>query len=112
MVDLAGIPPEQYSVGFYIYNELGQAISFGVSGAYHNLYFNTDVKQVKVDVGPLTLTSGKYRISLGTGYRNVRFDRWEAAINFTIVECQPFDKQYDLSSMTDGVCILQQRFYR
>jgi len=110
LVSFPGTAAEDYSIGFYIYDESGQAVSFGVSGTYHNIFFNSKVKKIGIDIGPLIITSGKYRISLGAGSKTAGFDRWENAIGFTITECQPFERKRDIPAATEGSCILQQVF--
>ena len=102
----------RYGVSFNIYSELGQLISVGASGAYHNIYFDKNVKRIRIEIGPLTLTGGKYTISLlcwygerGTG---IQGDTWENACSFTL-ESRPFRPGRDINS-NEGVCILQQSF--
>lgn len=115
IVNLAGEPMiDRYGVTFYIHNQFGQVISIGASGAYHNIYFNKNTKGVKIEIGPLILTSGRYTISLlcwygerGTG---ILGDTWESACSFTISECEPFRPGRDISSAKEGVCIIQQSF--
>jgi lipopolysaccharide transport system ATP-binding protein len=101
---------DNFSPEFHIYNELGQLVSVAVSGAYHDKYFNKKIKRVKVKIGPLFLTSGEYRITLKIMTDIGRADIWENAIAFSITECQPFKKTHDISTMLEGVCILQQSF--
>lgn len=99
-----------YSAEFYIYNELGQLVSVGSSGPYHGKYFNPKVRKIRIEIGPLTLTSGKYTISLRAAYGNSWCDRWENAIGFSIVECQPFETNWEIPTFREGTCILNQSF--
>ncbi|NQT26021.1 ABC transporter ATP-binding protein [candidate division KSB1 bacterium] len=115
MVNLAGESKiDGYGVSCHIFNELGQLIAIGSSGAYHGIYFNKDVRRVRIEIGPLILTSGRYTISLlcwyGEGITAVQADDWEHACSFTVSECQPFRPGYDISTAKGGVCILQQSF--
>ena len=103
-----------YSAEFYIYNELGQLVSVGASGAYHGKYFNPKVRKLRIEIGPLTLTSGKYTIWLSAAVGADRFaeriDTWENAIGFSIVECQPFKMHWEIPTFREGVCVLNQFF--
>lgn len=93
-----------------IYNELGQLVSTGASGAFHGKYFNKKVKKVRIEIGPLILTSGEYRISLSVMTEGIRADTWENATGFSIAECQPFERAYEMTTRREGVCVLQESF--
>ena len=115
IVSLGGYPKESFSVEFYIYNESGQLISCGSSGAYHGIYFNKDTEKVKIQIGPLTLTSDKYSISLSLvkgvdGVGITRSDTWENSCVFTIAECKPFRTNWEIPASREGVCVIQQTF--
>jgi len=114
-VDLGGNLTEGvFSAEFYIYNEPGQLVSVGASGPYHGKYFSKKVRKIRMEIGPLTITSGKYRVSLslvaGTSVVE-RIDTWESAIAFTITECQPFETGWEIPASREGVCVLKQSFY-
>ena len=111
IVDFAGVPSDKYSTEFYIYNELGQLVSIGGSGPYHGKFFDKKVRKIRIEIGPLVLTSGKYRISLSVLVGDVRCDIWENAIGFTIIECQPFETNWEIPTFREGVCILNQSFH-
>jgi len=111
IVNFAGFPlTNKYSVEFQIYNELGQLVSTGASGLYHAKHFNGKVKKIKIGIGPLTLTRGKYRILLKVLSGDKYYDIWENAAGFNIIECQPFKTNQDMSTFRQGVCVLQQSF--
>jgi len=111
IIDFAGFPlPNKYSVEFQIYNELGQLVSTGASGLYHDKYFSSNVKKIKIGIGPLTLTSGRYRILLKLLSGGRYCDVWENAAGFNIIECQPFRTNYEMSLFREGGCVLQQSF--
>lgn len=115
IVYLGGLPNESFSMEFYIYNELGQLVCIGSSGAYHGIYFNREIKKIKIKIGPLVLTSGKYFISLSLvkgidGAGVSRADTWQNACSFTIIECQPFATNWEIPTFREGVCVLQQSF--
>lgn len=109
---LDGLPSieDNYSAEFHIYNELGQLVSVGGSGPYHDKYFNSKVRKIRIEIGPLILTSGKYRVLLSVLLGGVRCDTWENAIGFDIIECQPFKTNWEIPAFREGVCVLQQSF--
>jgi lipopolysaccharide transport system ATP-binding protein len=107
-----GITSGDYSAEFYIYNELGQLVSVGASGPYHGQYFGAKVKRLRIEIGPLILTSGQYAISLSVIYKMSRADTWENAVGFNITECQPFAAECDIPTFREGVCVLNQSFVR
>jgi lipopolysaccharide transport system ATP-binding protein len=101
---------EKYSVEFWIYNELNQLVSIGASGPYHDKYFNGKVRKIKIEIGPLNITSGKYKILFSVLVEGQRTDTWKNAIGFTITECQPFETHWEMPTFREGVCVLQQSF--
>lgn len=112
MVAFDGVPTGgKYSPEFRIYNQLGQFVSMGAAGIYHGKYFDKKVKKVRIEIGPLTLTSGKYRITFIAEALRQRIDTWENAIGFTISECQPFATNWEIPALKEGACILEQSFY-
>jgi len=112
IVNFTGEPAGgRFSPEFRIYNELGQLVSTGAFGPYHGKYFNSKVRKVGIEIGPLVLTSGRYRILLSAMTGNVRADTWENAIGFTIIECQPFETNWEIRSFGEGVCVLNHAFY-
>jgi lipopolysaccharide transport system ATP-binding protein len=113
-VSLGGLPGERFSLEFYVYNELGQFVAVGASGAYHGIYFEKDIQKIRIKIGPLFLTKGKYTISLSLvkgidGIDTNRTDTWQNAIGFSILECKPFINR-DISTLHEGACILKQSF--
>ena len=104
---------KEYGISFYIYNEFGHLVSVGSSGAYHGVYFPRDTRKIKIEVGPLVLTSGHYAISLviyyGEGPAVIRADTWDSACSFAI-HSQPFRPGRDISSSKEGVFIIPQKF--
>jgi len=110
-VGFCGNPSSSYSTEFYIHNEAGQLISVGASGPYHNKLFNKNIKRIKIEIGPLILTSGEYRISLSVMVGADRIDTWNNVVIFNIVDCRPFNPNWEIVSDRQGVCILQQSFY-
>jgi lipopolysaccharide transport system ATP-binding protein len=111
IVDFSGDPNgSHFSSEFRIYNELDQMVCVGASGPYHGKFFDETVRKIKIKVGPLILTSGKYRIFLSVMAGSIRTDTWENAIEFTIVECQPFSTHWEIPTFREGACILEQSF--
>ena len=110
IVELSGKPlKKRYAVSYYIHSQWGQRVSTGSSGGYHGIYFDRDVRKIRIEIGPLVLTSGQYTIWLrgyyGEGAAELLIDDWENACSFT-VESQPFRPGLDIM----GVCIMQQSF--
>jgi len=101
---------DRYSLEFHIYNELGQLVSQGISGFYHGKYFSNETKNASIEIGPLALTSGKYRILLKVMTRTAQADIWENAIGFDIIECQPFATSWEMSTLREGTCVIQHSF--
>ncbi len=117
LIDFAGEPAGgHFSPEFRIHNELDQLIATGASGPFHGKYFDKKVNRIKIEISPLILTSGKYRISLSvmTGLSATtssgRADTWGNAIGFTIVKCQPFLMAYEMPTHIEGACVLQHSF--
>ena len=116
IVSMGGQPKERFSVEFFIRSELGQVVSAGASGAYHGVYFGPNVKKIKINIGPITLTSGKYVIAFSIiqgvdgSWGVSRADTWENACAFTIAECKPFRTNWEIPSFREGLCVLQQSF--
>lgn len=101
---------DNYSSVFHIYNELGQLAAVGASGPYHLKYFDKSVKKVKIEIGPLTLTSGTYTIDLYVIFGSIIVDIWHNALSFTISRCRPFESNWDMPAFREGVCVLGQKF--
>jgi lipopolysaccharide transport system ATP-binding protein len=111
IVDFAGdLAGSRFSSEFRIYNDMGQLLTVGASGAYYSIYFNENVRKVRIEIGPLPLTSGDYRIFLSIMAGNDRVDTWENAISFTIIDCQPYTKSHNISATNEGVFIIGQSF--
>lgn len=104
---------EKFIAEYYLYGDFRQLISVGSSGVFHGIYFNRNVRKIKMEIGPLILTTGKYSVSLSTcgelGDAGQRTDTWEGACSFTVAECRPFLTTRDISSR-EGCSILQQSF--
>ena len=115
VIHLAGEPAvDNYNLIFHIYNELGYYVCAGAAAEYHGKYFNRKVRKVGIEIGPLILTSGKYRVVLivrNGGASAETADTWENAIGFTITECQPFQTNLDMPVWRDGSCVVLHSFY-
>jgi len=104
-------PDDKYSTEFHIYNELGQLVSVGESGMHHAKYFDKGVKKIKIEIGPLALTSGRYRILLRVLSGDTCYDMWRNAMDFSIIECQPFETSWEIPTYKGGACILKHSFH-
>jgi len=114
-LDVSGEPAgNNYSVEFRIFKESGEFISVGASGSYHDLYFDKKIKRVRINIGPLIYTNGKYRISLSLVSGMVRdesisrVDSWEDACFFNIIKCHPFATAHDIDKRS--VCVIPHSF--
>lgn len=101
-----------FSPEFYIYNQLGIKVAVGAYYPYHGRYFDPEIKEVSINIGPLFLTSGNYSITLSVMVGNERVDTWEEAIYFNIDECKPFATSWNMPQEVEGVCIIQHNFKR
>jgi len=110
IADLRGEPETDFSPEFRIYNELGQLVTTGAYAAFHGRYFSSRTKRIRIEVGPLPLTSGRYIISLSIMLRHRRCDTWENAIGFIINTCQPFKKPYEMPTHIEGACVIDHSF--
>ena len=100
-----------YNVIFYIYNELGQFVSSGASAEFHGKYFSKKVRKIGIQIGPLILTKGRYRILLTVRTQGRPQDIWENTIAFVITECQPFASNWELLTPREGACVVDHSFY-
>ncbi len=115
LVDFAGqLMEDNLNLEFHIYNELGQLVCVGASGPHHGKFFKRNVKKVGIEVGPLMLTAGEYRVlltmTIGVGGVAVRIDKWENAIAFSIVECRPFATKWQIPTFREGACVINHSF--
>ena len=107
IVHLEGKPIGDYSVEFRIYNESGQLVSMGASGAYHDMYFDKTIKKIRIAIGPLIHPSQRYTISLSVIAGGRRTDTWDAC-SFLIDECRPFGPSHDIH---EAASIVQHSFH-
>jgi lipopolysaccharide transport system ATP-binding protein len=111
-IDLFGYPETRsYNLEFRIFNELGQLVCVG-SSAFHGILLNKNSKKVRIEIGPLTLTRGKYEVSLSAvdSQGGIRYDNWNGCCRFDIFECVPFGFGHAIATAREGVCILGQTF--
>ena len=101
---------DDYNVIFHIYNEIGHFVCSGASAEFHGKYFNKKVKKIKIEIGPLILTSGKYRIVLIVRTRGGLDDTWDSAIGFAIIKCQPFETSWEMPVLRDGDFVINHSF--
>jgi lipopolysaccharide transport system ATP-binding protein len=108
IVDLSGeCMWSNYSLEFRIYKDTEGFVCIGASGAYYDIYFDKNVKRVKIEIGPLNLTNGRYRVSLSVVAGIIRADTLENACSFDILDCQPFAPGREIN---DAVCIIEHSF--
>lgn len=110
-INFTGKLLSRFSLEFYIYNDQGILVFVGASGPHHGQYFDPVVSSVRIDIGPLALTSGKYSIKLSVVEGHDRLDVWDNAQCFHIFECLPFETSWDIPSHREGVCVIENRFH-
>jgi lipopolysaccharide transport system ATP-binding protein len=97
----------KFGVEFKIYKSSGEFACTGTSGFMHGTYFDKSHKSVKIDIGPLTLSSGMYNIVLSIMYGEIRCDTWVNACSFHIIECLPFALPQEIKT---PVCVIPHTF--
>ena len=109
IVDVFGVPLENsYGLEFRIYKDSGEFAAVGTSGPLHGIYFDNKAKKIKIEIGPLILTNGKYTISLRTITRSwIPTDTWDHACSFNIVDCHPFAMPQEIKT---PVCVIEHTF--
>jgi len=109
LVHLCGDPPgRQFGLEFKIYKGSGEFACTGVSGPLHGIYFDRQVKKIRINIGPILLTNGNYTVSLSAMSGMERIDTWENAGSFNIVECHPFALPQEIKT---PVCVIQHSFH-
>jgi lipopolysaccharide transport system ATP-binding protein len=110
-LEVAGTPPgESFSAEFYLHNELGHLVSVGASGPHHDVYFTKNVRRIRIEAGPLHMTSGRYTITFRLAHLSRWCDVWEEALSFVIRECRPFATSWDMPTAREGACVLRHEF--
>jgi lipopolysaccharide transport system ATP-binding protein len=96
-----------FAIEFRIYKDSGEYACTGVSNLLHDISFKKDTKRVRIDIGPLILTNGKYNISFRVlaGMRII--DIWNYACSFHIIDCHPFALRREIKR---PVCVIQHTF--
>lgn len=108
LIDFLGeCESNNFAVEFRIYKDSGEYACTGVSNLLHDISFQKGTKRVRIDIGPLILTNGKYNISfrLLAGMRIL--DIWNNACSFHIIECHPFALRREIKR---PVCVIQHTF--
>jgi lipopolysaccharide transport system ATP-binding protein len=101
---------ESFSAEFAIFDEWGRRIATGASGCYHGIFFSKSVKRVEMEIGPLVFTTGNYRVDLSVMSGEDRLDTWENACSFSVVECRPFSRGWEIKIQGEGPCVIGQSF--
>lgn len=98
---------DTYSLEFRIHKETGEYVATGVSCLMHDMYFSCHTRRVRIDLGPLTMTNGRYSVSLRLRTEMTIADSWEPAGVFHIIECNPFALRREIKT---PVCVIDHRF--
>jgi hypothetical protein len=104
-------PFDSYTVEFQLYNQRGDLISLGAANPISNVFFNASDRHFICRLGPLPLTTGSYAFTFTVRQWGLElWDRWDHAIDFHIVRCDPYKTGTDLISGGFGDFILQQHW--
>ena len=98
---------DNYGIEFRIHKDSGEYACTGVSSLLHDIYFNKQTKRVRIDIGPLILTNGKYNMSFRILTQMSIADIWDNACSFHIIECNPFALRREIKT---PVCVIQHDF--
>jgi len=98
---------DQYSLEFGIHKDSGEYVCTGVSCLFHGVYFSRSTRTVRIDIGPLIMTNGRYSISLRLRTEMSIPDVWVPAGIFHIIECNPFALRREIKT---PVCVIGHRF--
>jgi lipopolysaccharide transport system ATP-binding protein len=115
-IELEGKIEEKFHIVFRIYDKFGTMVFAGASAEFFNKYFTPDVRKIKIEIGPTNLTKGTYRIELllrkGKIQRLERdeIDIWDNACFFEIIECSPFETNWQMESGRDGIFLIPSKF--
>jgi lipopolysaccharide transport system ATP-binding protein len=115
-IELEGKIEEKFHIVFRIYDKFGIMVFAGASAEFFNKYFTPDVRKIKIEIGPTNLTKGTYRIELllrkGKIQRLERdeIDIWDNACFFEIIECSPFETNWQMESGRDGIFLIPSKF--
>ncbi len=109
VIDVVGYPPTRaYNLEFRIYNQESEFVAVG-SSAYHGILLGKSTKRIRIEIGPLILTSGHYTISFSAvdSQVGIRYDNWLKCCGFDVFECFPFGFGIELRQNWEGICVLQ-----
>jgi lipopolysaccharide transport system ATP-binding protein len=100
-------PADGYTVDWSIQNDRGERVSFGTANPQQNVYFDREDRVIECALGPLWLTSGKYRFWLSIWvWGQTRWDTWEEAGTFRIANADPFGTGFDATSPFYGSVVI------
>lgn len=105
-------PTDGYTVDWGIHNERGDRVAFGTANPQQYTYFNRADRVIECSIGPLWLTSGKYRFWLSLWvWGQARWDVWEEAAGFRIALADAFGTGFDApSSPAYGNVVIPHRW--
>jgi len=115
-IELEGKIEEKFHIVFRIYDKFGTMVFAGASAEFFNKYFTPDVRKIKIEIGPTNLTKGTYRIELLLrkgiiqGFERDEIDIWDNACFFEIIECSPFETNWQMESGRDGIFLIPNKF--
>lgn len=111
---LAGeAPADAFAIEWRILNERGEQVAYGGSNPQQDVYFDRRDRVVECEIGPLPLTSGRYKFWLSIWPHNqARWDVWDEAVTFVVARADPFGHGFDATAQDHGVVVIPHRWRR
>jgi len=112
VLDIVGYPPTRaYNLEFRIHNQKDQFVGMG-SSAFQGILLDRNTKRIRIEIGPLILTSGQYAISFSAvdSHGNIRYDNWAKCCAFDVIECHPFGFGHEMRENWEGICVIQHSY--
>lgn len=104
-------PADGYTVDWSMHNERGERVAFGTANPQQNVYFDRRDRVIECEIGPVWLTSGRYRLWLSLWvWKQARWDVWEEAAFFRVANADPFGAGFDATSAVYGAVVLPHRW--
>ena len=100
-------PQDGFTVEWLLFNESGSRISFGAANPVQQVYFNRSDKIVICKLRHLPLTTGRYSFYFSSRIWGLeRWDEWEHAASFQIIECDPYKTGHSIPGGPNGDFII------
>ena len=104
-------PQDGFTIEWILFNESGNRISAGAANPLCDVYFNRGDQLISCRIGPLPLTSGKYRFYFSVRVWGLeRWDEWDSGVSFRVVLCDPYTTGFDSPNPVNGDFVIDQRW--